>query len=69
MQSIREVIGEIKELPEPMLVEVLQFVRFLGGLFSAAAPLDLKSGELALTLLHQIDFFLVIRAPEISVNA
>ena len=29
MQSIREVIGEIKELPEPMLGEVLQFVRFL----------------------------------------
>ena len=29
MQNIREVMGEIKELPEPLLGEVLHFVRFL----------------------------------------
>ena len=29
MQNIREVIGEIEELPEPLLEEVLNFVRFL----------------------------------------
>ena len=28
MQNIKEVMGEIKELPEPMLGEVLHFVRF-----------------------------------------
>lgn len=29
MQNIREVMGEIEELPEPLLEEVLHFVRFL----------------------------------------
>jgi len=29
MQNISEVIGEIEELPEPLLEEVLHFVRFL----------------------------------------
>ena len=41
----------------------------LGGLFSGAAPLDLKAGELALVLFDQINFFLVIRAPEVGVSA
>ena len=29
MQNIREVMGEIEELSEPLLEEVLHFVRFL----------------------------------------
>jgi hypothetical protein len=29
MQNLREVIGEIEKLPEPLLEEVLHFVRFL----------------------------------------
>ena len=29
MQNISEVIGEIEKLPEPLLEEVLHFVRFL----------------------------------------
>jgi hypothetical protein len=31
MQNIKEVMGEIEQLPEPLLGEVLHFVRFLKG--------------------------------------